>query len=53
MVDFQPTLPGEVNPTLGTARFPFPAAPHHWLREGQNFGLYEGLRRVADVEVLS
>jgi hypothetical protein len=52
-VEFEPPLVGEIAPTLGTARFLVPEAPHHWLRPGQNFGLYYGLERVADVEVLS
>ncbi|HWZ59632.1 MAG TPA: hypothetical protein VNW46_11715 [Gemmatimonadaceae bacterium] len=52
VVEFEPVTVGDV-PTRGTARFLMPDAPHAWLYSGQRFGLYQGLRKVADVDVAS
>jgi hypothetical protein len=40
------------NPSVGTASFLMETAPQARLEHGTHFELYEGLRKVADVELL-
>jgi hypothetical protein len=48
--DVPPEVQG--NPSLARARFLSPEGPHDRLKAGAHFGLYEGLRKVADVMIL-
>lgn len=48
-----PAPPSEQgNPSFGSATFLAPDAPRSRLRTGQIFELYEGTRKVADVELI-
>lgn len=47
-----PAEQGDNRPSNASVRFAFDTAPQARLRAGARFGLYEGLHRVADVDVL-
>jgi hypothetical protein len=49
--DTPPSVQG--SPSIGVATFLMDTAPHDRLRDGQRFELFEGLRRVAVVEVIA
>jgi len=51
VLDFRITPSEQGSPSLGDASFLMNSAPHERLHPGQRFDLYEGLRRVAVVEL--
>jgi hypothetical protein len=52
VMEFDKTPAEQGNPSVGRARFLMPAAPHERLEAGTTFDLYEGLRKVAIVEIV-
>ena len=51
VLDFDTPPLEQGSPSFGEASFLMENAPQDLLREGQRFELYEGLRRVATVEL--
>lgn len=51
VLDFSVPPSKQGNPSLGAASFLMESAPSELLRAGQRFALYEGLRKVADVDI--
>jgi hypothetical protein len=52
VLDFDASPSVQGNPSLGRASFLMDSAPQERLHPGQRFELYEGLKKVATVEVL-
>ena len=52
VIDFETPPAEQGNPSVGTASFLMEAAPQERLEQGTHFELYEGLSKVADVELL-
>lgn len=52
VLDFEESPETQGNPSVGTARFLVPSAPHERLVSARIFELFEGAEKVADVRVL-